>query len=280
MSLSFCVLASGSAGNCTVVRAGERVVLVDAGISPRRVAAGLARLGISPRDVNEILLTHLDWDHLHTGWVSLSRSRALRFHVHRRHRAAALQAGLHGGSIELFDGSIELEGRISVRPVLLPHDETGSVGFVIGHGDTRLGYATDLGRVPARLHEAFCDLHALAIESNYDAAMQRQSARPEFLKRRIMGGEGHLSNEQCLEAVVQIAARSPLSHVALLHLSRQCNRAALVRSLYERQAPEVMERLTIASQHAATPMLHVHRRATVIRAAAPVAAEPTLFCKV
>lgn len=87
-----------------------------------------------------------------------------------------------------------------------------------------LGYATDLGHVPARLTTLMAEVDVLAIESNYCPRMQAASSRPEFLKRRIMGGSGHLSNQQCAAAVEAIR---PREHVVLLHLSRECNQPSL-----------------------------------------------------
>ena len=90
-------------------------------------------------------------------------------------------------------------------------------------------------------------------------SLQRQSDRPEFLKNRIMGGMGHLSNEQALEAVLQIAEQSRLCHVAALHLSRECNSPRLLKRLFADRAPHLLDRLTITSQHHATSLLRVSR---------------------
>jgi phosphoribosyl 1,2-cyclic phosphodiesterase len=129
----------------------------------------------------------------------------------------------------------------------------------VEHAGRRLGYATDLGHISDSLLDHFTDLHALAIESNYDRQMQVTSDRPGFLKHRIMGGAGHLSNDQCLEAVLHIEARSDLSQIALLHLSRDCNCPDRVRSMYARRAPHVLQRLTITSQASPTARLVVER---------------------
>ena len=105
------------------------------------------------------------------------------------------------------------------------------------------------------------NLHALALESNYDRRMQEESGRPVFLKRRIMGGMGHLSNEQAIETVREIERRSWLSHIALLHLSEECNCPRHVAQLWRREMPHAMERLTIAHQRAPTALLQVLRPA-------------------
>ena len=86
---------------------------------------------------------------------------------------------------------------VVVHPVVLPHDRLGTNGFVIDAGGVRVGYATDLGHVPAQLFDRFRDLDVLAIELNYDVQMQLTSGRPWFLRYCIMGGAGHLSNDQC-----------------------------------------------------------------------------------
>ena len=155
-----------------------------------------------------------------------------------------------------FEGGFAI-GATAVRAHLLAHDHLGTVGFLLEHEGMRLGFATDLGLVPPSLVAHFGALHALALESNYDRSMQVSSGRPKFLKRRIMGGMGHLSNEQALDAVVRIDTRSPLSQVALLHMSRQCNRVELIRDLYRRRAPQVLPRLTVTRHDRPTAMLEV-----------------------
>jgi phosphoribosyl 1,2-cyclic phosphodiesterase len=265
MSLSFCVLASGSSGNCTLVRCapvdGSPAwhFLIDAGLSPKATALRLKSLGIHVSDIRAIVLTHLDADHFQFGWFrAIEKHRLnLRVYVHHRHRNAAARAGMSMRFAELFRERIDFNACISIKTVLLAHDDLGSVGFVIEHDGRRLGYATDLGRVPECLFEQFTDLHALAIESNYDRQLQVSSLRPWFLKRRIMGGAGHLSNEQALEAIQRIESSSNLSRIALLHLSRECNDANLVRRLYGCRVPHLLERLTITDQFEPSPILTV-----------------------
>lgn len=268
MSFSFCVLGSGSAGNCTALcfSAGSdrRVVLIDAGLSPRQTALRLQARGLSADQVTNILFTHLDGDHIHAGWVPFAERLGVRLHVHRDHLSAAAKAGMNPRRIESFVRSLTIDARgstVSVHAIRFAHDDLGSVGFIITHDGATLGFATDLGHAPTSLFEHFVDLHALAIESNYDRDMQLACNRPPFLKRRIMGGAGHLSNEQSLEAVLQIAQRCNLQRVALLHLSRQCNDPATVRKLYRRSAPHLLPALTITHQLRPTPMLPVSPRA-------------------
>ncbi|MHC4710681.1 MAG: MBL fold metallo-hydrolase [Planctomycetota bacterium] len=156
--LSFCVLGSGSAGNCTLVRLGDdgeaRYVLIDAGLSPRQTAHRLGPLGVGLDDISDVLLTHIDHDHFHPSWRDPGANRiACTWRAARRYLRQARAAGLPARDTEPFDGAFEMQPGTRVEVTMLPHDELGSTGFVIDHGGARLGFATDLGRVPETLLE-------------------------------------------------------------------------------------------------------------------------------
>ena len=171
--------------------------------------------------------------------------------------------GEPGLDVGTFNGHpFEPIDRVRFHPVRLAHDEHGSHGFVIEGFGCRIGYATDLGRVPGELLDRFCGVDALAIESNYDPEMEMNSPRPWFLKKRIMGGKGHLSNEQAAELLAAVLARSEperLLHVVSLHLSQECNRPELARTAARAALSGRAEALAIhvAAQHRAGPRLHV-----------------------
>ena len=263
MSISLCVLGSGSSGNCTLVVLRDGVerqfVLIDAGLSPRRTRWLLANIGVPIDRISSIILTHLDSDHFRPTWISVAQELGIEICLHESHAATAPFGAQRTGRLRPMNGSLRLGAKCRLRSIRLPHDEAGTFGFVIEHAGTRLGYATDLGHVPDTMLEAFRDLHALAIESNYDHELELASARPWFLKQRVMGDHGHLSNDQCLEAVRKIEQQSTLSHIVLLHLSRQCNCPRIVQRMYGSRAPDLINRLTISSQHAPTHLLHVNQ---------------------
>jgi len=261
MSMSFCVLGSGSRGNTTLlsrmINGRPRHALIDCGLSRRETQRRLARFDLSITDIDDILLTHCDRDHFDPAWGRAAVEIGVRFHLHRRQRARALRGGLDGRALCMFDTRFELDGQTVVDAVPLAHDALGTTGFVIHHESVRLGFATDLGAVPSSLLESFQSLDALALESNYDPTMQRSSDRPDFLKRRIMSGRGHLSNEQALRAILHIADRSSLQHIALLHLSQQCNCPDRIATLYQTRAPDLIGKLTVSSQHEPTGRLEI-----------------------
>jgi phosphoribosyl 1,2-cyclic phosphodiesterase len=251
------VLASSSSGNCSALIHGEggtrRVTLIDAGLSPRRTNRLLAGLGLSLDHVDDVLFTHLDTDHCHPGWVSgLPRHATVR--VHQRHVKRGMRSNLLVRRTEVFVGGFTLPAGARVEPVLLSHDDLGAAAFRVEfeteRGVESLGYATDLGHVPAGLVELFRGVDVLAIESNYCPVMQENSDRPDFLKRRIMDGSGHLSNQQSAAAVRAIA---PRRHVVLLHLSRQCNTPELAAAGHAGATYE----LTVAHHEVPTGLVRV-----------------------
>jgi phosphoribosyl 1,2-cyclic phosphodiesterase len=176
---------------------------------------------------------------------------------------------VRGNCYHFAAARFEVMPGLALTPLRLAHDELGSHGFVIEGGGCRLGYATDLGRVPDRLLEHFRDLDVLALESNYDRQMELNSARPFFLKKRIMGGAGHLSNEQAFEAVRRIlddhqarGGRLP-RHIVLLHRSRECNCPKLLRRYFEQDA-RIAPRLTLAEQFERTQWLKIRPRGPLV----------------
>jgi len=248
-----CVLSSGSSGNCAVLRYegddGTRTVLIDAGLSPRRTRRLLEEIGLSIDHVDAVVLTHLDSDHWHAGWTTGWR-RWMRpdasLHVHRTHIARVERAGTLFARPTPIEADFDLPGGTRVSCRLLQHDHDGVAAFrfdLPGDGEPSLGWVTDAGRIDASLVDQMRGVHVLAIESNYCPRLQRSSGRPDFLVRRVMGGAGHLSNQECREAIERI---EPREHVVLLHLSRDCNRPSLVADLHA----GADYALTIAPRHA------------------------------
>jgi phosphoribosyl 1,2-cyclic phosphodiesterase len=269
--LALTVLGSGSQGNASVVRAGERLLLIDAGLSPKATRERMfAALRAMPEQATDLLLTHLDADHWRETWRRPLLRTSMRIHMHRSHLREALRLGVPETHAVPFDEHADLGDGLSFRACHLPHDDRGSTAYLIERccqrGVTRLGFATDLGRVPDQLVHHFSDLDCLAIESNYDHAMEEASDRPRFLKDRVMGGRGHLSNEESLAAALAVATKSDLQAIVLLHLSLQCNRVDIVERLWNERAGHLCDRLTIAEQFRAARTVIVEPRA---RAATP-----------
>ncbi len=271
------VLASGSQGNCSallVPRGGcdtKRLLLLDAGLSPKatreRLFSSVRRM---PEEATDILLTHLDADHWRDTWQRVLDRHPIRVRLHEAHVREARRLGVPAANLCPFGDSCDLGDGLTLHACRTPHDDRGTTAFLLERvcerGVTRLGFATDLGRVPQALLEHFRDVDLLALESNYDEQLERISDRPLFLKERIMGGKGHLSNDESLVAAVHIAASGVPQAIVLLHLSQQCNRPDLVERLWNERAPHLVDRLCLAQQHRPTRTLCVQPRQRAPRA--------------
>ncbi len=247
------VLASGSGGNCSALvlpaktesALERRIWLIDAGYSPRTTRSALARVGLDMANVAGLILTHLDTDHYYPGWAS-TLPRYTRCVVHRVHRPGRETVPLPKHT-EAIDGDFELAPGVRVSPCIVPHDEVGTCAFRFGFAcGASLGFATDLGEASVEFTTHMTGVDVMAIESNYCRGLQLASSRPEALKGRIMGGRGHLSNEDAMQA---LRAIRPKRHVVLLHLSRECNQPRLVTRLHERRGYQ----FTVTSQFAPSP---------------------------
>jgi len=227
VGLRLCVLASGSAGNCSVLVAQSgsesSFWLIDAGLSMKRTLRLLSEIGLADQLPRGIILTHLDADHANPSALDGFGDEVPVF-LHRRHLGRAEREGRLFRRTEVLDQETNLGAGCSLSVRLAHHDIDGSAAlrFLLerDEGCCELGYATDVGRPTSELIDHLTGVDVLAIESNYCPQMQHQAARPEFLKARVTGGSGHLSNQQCVRMVRAIA---PQRHVVLLHLSRQCN---------------------------------------------------------
>ena len=264
--LQMCVLGSGSGGNCTVVRMGSCAILIDAGFGPNTTRRHLGAAKVRLQDVRAVVLTHLDRDHFRPNWLPALYENKIDLYVHRGHvggleRLADVALLRRAKLLHLFDKApFDLPiSAARMMPLHLAHDTKGTFGFRLQTPGGSIGYATDLGHVPAELIDCFAGVNILAIESNYDPKMQQASSRPLFLKRRVMGMAGHLSNQEAYAAVLRIADRGPIGaiqHLVLLHRSRQCNHERIIRRVFE-QDPRLAKRLTLTHQRRRTRWLSV-----------------------
>jgi phosphoribosyl 1,2-cyclic phosphodiesterase len=237
MAPYLCSLASGSSGNALLVASAEARVLVDMGLSQRRVKSSLKAAGLAPEEVSAVLLTHTHTDHFSAAAVGF----CLAHHVpvysaeeNLRHLARHMAGFRQLGAADLLrpiDGAAVEIGDVTVESFDVPHDSHGrTLGFRLTLGPPRnrraVSVATDLGHMPADCLPAFIDADVVVLESNHDPDMLRSSGRPWPLIERIAGPQGHLANEAAADALAEIVGRSHpgrVGSVVLAHLSRDCN---------------------------------------------------------
>jgi phosphoribosyl 1,2-cyclic phosphodiesterase len=216
------VLGSSSSGNATLLRAGGQSLLIDAGFPAKELAARLSKAGVDLTEVQAVVVTHEHADH----------ARGLGKLIHRaRFRAAANEATAKAlfhtfgikGVHPLPEGAADQVGGFSVRALRVPHDSADCAGFEIAFEAFRMVYATDLGSVPVDLIDAGRRADLAVLEANHDERLLWAGSYPQFLKERIAGGRGHLSNARAGEAVAAMAGPR-LRRVVLAHLSEENNR--------------------------------------------------------
>jgi phosphoribosyl 1,2-cyclic phosphodiesterase len=223
------VLGSGSSGNTAVLRAGNRALLIDAGLSARKTLQRLALAGLEPGQISAVLLTHEHGDHA-GGLPVLLRSLRCPVYATRltadevreqdeRNAAANWRLFSSGGqfAVNCFE----------VTAFSVPHDASDPVGFTIRTGSLSIGILTDLGHVNHSVVHHVTGVNALFVEANHDEEMLRaDTKRPFSIKQRIMSPHGHLSNRAAGDLAMR-ARSAELRHVVLGHLSRDCNTADL-----------------------------------------------------
>ena len=219
--LEILVLGSGSSGNCVYVGTEKTSVLIDAGISLKLTREKLSRFGLDISDVKALLISHEHHDHiLHAERIALERSIPLYLsHLLPK----SLIARKEGIIFEEFKAgrTFTIED-LEILPLSVPHDARDPVGFLIANGRTRVGVFTDLGLVTPQLLSAFRECSALVIEANHDEDLLLKGPYPPFLKARVGGPNGHLSNKQTARALASIAS-DRLKSALLAHLSRTNN---------------------------------------------------------
>ena len=237
--MRLCSIASGSSGNCIYVGSDCAHVLIDAGISGRRVEAGLNSLELTGRDLDGILITHEHSDHI-KGLGVLARKYGIPIYA----TGGTVDAMVRSGSLGKIPEGIFREIRedepflikdLVVNPFTIPHDAAQPVGYRLECGEHSVGIATDLGKYNEYIIENLQNLDALLLEANHDIRMLQVGRYPYYLKQRIMGDRGHLSNENAGQLLCRLL-HDNLKAVFLGHLSKENNYEELA---YETVCSEV-----------------------------------------
>ncbi len=254
--LALCMLASGSKGNAIYVTSGTTSILIDAGLSGIEIERRLNSKGVSPADLDAILVTHEHNDHIQ-GVGALSRRFRLPVYVNPKTWAAAsTQLGqLH--DIREFECGVPFEVKnLRLHPFSISHDAKDPAGFVIRRNGAKIGIATDLGVATSivRQHLKMCDI--LVLEANHDPLMLLNGPYPWPLKQRIKGRCGHLSNEES-KMLLQEVFHNRLSHVILAHMSETNNTADKALDVVGQAIDRPSTRLSVSYQDVSGDMVYI-----------------------
>ncbi|WP_293298010.1 MBL fold metallo-hydrolase [Pedobacter sp. UBA4863] len=253
MSLHITSLNTGSNGNCFYIGNNEDAVLIDAGLSCRETENRLARLGLTMQKVKAIFISHEHSDHI-KGLPVLAKKYQLPIYITPKTHLGGKQL-LPAHLIYTFPSNTGITiGGLEIIAFPKLHDAAEPHSFTIAYKGIKIGVFTDIGDHCANLIHHFKQCHAVFLEANYDDEMLDKGNYPYFLKQRIRGGNGHLSNQKALELFVNHRPDF-MSHLFLSHLSKANNCPELVRRLFNEVANNV--EIIVASRWQETPVYQI-----------------------
>jgi phosphoribosyl 1,2-cyclic phosphodiesterase len=210
--MRFYILESGSKGNCTIVESNGNYIMIDDGISNKKLMTKLKQINIEKENIGALLVTHNHTDHI-AGISSID------FNI----TYAGIQSGVDVPRENLLTPFEEYDiNGFHITVVPTSHDAPGSIGFIIEDSKEKLVYITDTGYIYEKVVEMIVDADFYIMESNHNVRMQIESNRPQYLKKRIMGDEGHLSNIDSANYICDVIG-SRTKQIILAHLSEDAN---------------------------------------------------------
>lgn len=241
--MRICSIASGSSGNCLYIGDGKVNILIDAGISRKRIVEGLAQIGVKPEELTGIFVTHEHSDHI-SGIPMMVKMFGTKVFA----TAGTLDAicykdkqGVIGKDklFQLYSDEVVTIGTMKITPFSISHDAAEPVAYTIACNGKKMGMATDLGVYDAYTIEHLAGSDCLLLEANHDITMLEQGPYPFALKKRILSEQGHLSNEAA-GCLLSELIHNRLKYVFLGHLSKENNYPELA---YEAVKCQVWEEL-------------------------------------
>ena len=224
MSFKVCSLFSGSSGNSIYIGTDRTHILVDAGVSMKNIVAGLSQINVDSRDLKGILVTHEHSDHI-TSVGAISRKFNVPIYANES-TWQAMESKL--GRIDAVNRRVFYNDMdfyiqdINVQPYQIPHDAADPVGFSFFYKNKKISITTDLGHTNKKIIKNVMDSDLVILEANHDENMLKAGPYPGYLKKRILGRKGHLSNEDTGRALLEII-KGKVTHVLLAHLSKENN---------------------------------------------------------
>jgi phosphoribosyl 1,2-cyclic phosphodiesterase len=222
--LELCMLASGSSGNAVYVATENTQILLDAGLSGKRIAAALNIINADPCSLDGLLLSHDHADHTCGAGVMARRYKLPLYATAPTWQAAACKLGpLPQPMCRLLPdhGTLAFKD-LTVETFPVPHDAAGPVGFIFRQGSLSFAVVTDLGMVTPYIQERLRGVNCLVLEANHDETMLQNGTYPWSLKKRILSEHGHLSNKMAAKSLGAIMTQAT-THVVLAHLSADNN---------------------------------------------------------
>ena len=253
MSLFISSINSGSNGNCYYVGNENEAVLIDAGISCREIKKRMARQGLPFEKVKAVIVSHEHSDHIR-GIETLTRKYSMPVYITSE---TLKYSGLYIDrdfvrSFKSYEPIVI--GNLSIHPFPKHHDASDPYSFIVSSGNVHVGVFTDIGTPCENVIHHFSKCHAAFLEANYDEKMLEEGSYPYYLKQRIRGDKGHLSNHQALELFIKYRPAF-MSYLFLSHLSQNNNCPTIVADLFNQHAGNT--KIVVASRYEESAVFRV-----------------------
>lgn len=262
--IKFCSIFSGSSGNCLFINSNHTKILIDAGVSCKKISEGLENVGTSITDIDAILVTHEHSDHVQSiGTISQKFNIPVYANLETWNVMEKQRAKISPDNIRTFENDKVFQlNDLTIHPFSTPHDAANPCGFNIHNGSKKLSIATDLGHMDNRLISELYGSSFVFLEANYDPEILKVSKYPFPLKQRISGPHGHLSNLSAGKTIFNLLLKKDLEEVMLGHLSKENNFPELA---YQTVANELMEnradlnsiRLSVANRYLPSKIINI-----------------------
>lgn len=243
--LGFCPLASGSKGNCLYLGTAQTKILIDLGLSTKAVTERLSQLQVQPHEIDAIVITHEHIDHIRglDVWSSKWSTPILTNGDTAKALLAQAKSKLH---LKIFSTgeSFTLQD-LEIHPFSIQHDAADPVAFVFRTGNLKIGVCADLGLATSLVINQLKGCDYLYIEANHEPSMVHASSRPSVYKQRVLGRQGHLSNEACAKLLGEII-HPGLKHIYLAHLSSECNSPDLALKIIQEKLASCQVEATVS----------------------------------
>lgn len=254
--MKLCVLASGSKGNSTYIKSKQTKILIDIGMSCLYIEKSLDSIGVRPREIQAILITHTHSDHINGLRVFLKKYHTTLYITEKIYKELKSQIEIENYII--IDKEFTLED-LQIQIIKTSHDAEDSNGYIITDESSSLVYITDTGYINRRYHEKLMNKNYYVIESNHDVELLMNGSYPYHLKQRILGDRGHLSNKSCADYMSKFVGDNTKG-VTLIHLSEENNRKEIAYSTFINTLKEnnkTVENIIISTQTEPTEVVEI-----------------------
>ena len=233
--MKICVLSSGSKGNSTIVYTDNTRILIDLGTSSQYVCNELDKIGVKPKDIDGILITHTHVDHIN-GLKSFIKKYHIKIYVNEEIKEL-LEKEIGSFDYELYQDKTAIINDLTINYIKTSHDAKGSIGFIVKEGNKSMVYITDTGYINKRYIEKLSNKNLYILESNHDVYMLKNGPYPYFLQQRVVGDKGHLSNEQASSYLCDFIGKDT-KKIVFAHLSEKNNTPEKVEETFKKKLKE------------------------------------------